>query len=197
LVYFFGADSLTLIATENQLNDWKFSTIMLVLAAKTAFIQIVNAFVLQETEEGDELIEEEDTLSKGILFKRIGYLYQVIVVAYVALTLVVAIQGYKMLELALATNIMVGLNIVVPFIFAFLIDQETFEGMMLNSSATDQWLVTRGIDFEVREVISRSEFWLYSLITFIIVGTSRMIAENSTTFALNVPEDALRLQRAY
>ena len=110
-----------------------------------------------------------------------------------ALTLVVAIQGYKMEEMALATNIMVWLNIAVPIIFAFLIDQETFEGMMMNSSATDQWLVTRGVDFEVREVIARSEFWLYSLITFIIVGTSRMIAENSTTFALNVPEDALRL----
>ena len=67
----------------------------------------------------------------------------------------------------------------------------------MNASETDQWLVTRGVDFELKEVIVRREFWLYTVLTFIIVGTSRMIAENSTTFALNDPEDSLRLQRAY
>jgi hypothetical protein len=42
----------------------------------------------------------------------------------------------------------------------------------------------RGIDYQLWEVKGRGEFWFYVLLTFLLVGVSRVIQEN--TFILSI-----------
>jgi hypothetical protein len=77
-----------------------------------------------------------------------------------------------------------GVGFAIPYIFFHLFTEQQLEAIAENTRNHDEESADKGIDYQLWEVRGRREFWFYVLLTFLLVGVSRVIQEN--TFILSI-----------
>lgn len=72
-----------------------------------------------------------------------------------------------------------GVGFGIPYVFFYLFNEQQLEAIAENSREHDEQQAEKGVDYELWEVRGRGEYWFYLLVTFLIVGVSQMLYENS------------------
>lgn len=196
-VFYLGADSKTLINWHGNLEGWTFSTFLEALAFKNAVIQLINFFLIVEPTEKNGLMSARETVRNGSFFRKVGLMHYLIAFAYMSLTVIACVFGYHSEGLGWAVAMCGVTNFAIPIILSKFFDEQTIEEIAKDIPEEDFAQSDFGIDFELKEIISHKAVWFYMILTFIIVGNSRMINEQAATLALNKEDFGLQLMRYY
>ncbi len=68
--------------------------------------------------------------------------------------------------------------------------------MAADISEQDNSQADEGVEFELKEILSLKDFWIYAVLTFVIVGNYRMVSEQAAVLALGKEQFGLQLTRA-
>ena len=174
------------------------STFLLYLAIAGAAIAILTCFVISDEEDTEGLFGKGEALTKGVLYKRFGYFYYTVLFAYL-LTLVCALRGTN-LETTLGGVLLIVLlifNLCVPFVIFVAYDPARLKEMIGEASETEKFIGGKGVDHDFSEVASGMEFWYTCVISMIVIGSSKMVLENTGPFSLGDADMALLCERTF
>jgi hypothetical protein len=86
-------------------------------------------------------------------------------------------------------------NFAIPVILSKFIEESTINEIAKDIPEQDFEQSNYGIDFELKEILTNKEIYFYLLLTFILVGNTRMINEQAVILSLGKEEAGLELIR--
>ena len=195
LTFYLGADSKTLISWHGNLQGWDFSDFLEALAYKNAVISILNFNLIIEPNEQTSLTSAREIVRNGSFFRKIGLLHLLIAFAYMSLTVIACFFGYDSEGLNWAVMMCGIVNFAIPIILAKLLDESTINEIAKDIPEQDYEQSNYGIDFELKEILTNKEIYFYLLLTFVVIGNTRMINEQAAVLSLNKEDFGLELMR--
>lgn len=165
------------------------------LAYKNAVISILNFYLIIEPNEKTSLMSAREIIRNGSFFRKIGLLHLLIAFAYMTLTVIACFFGYDSEGLNWAVMMCAVVNFAIPLILSKLIDESTIDEIAKDVSDLDFEQSNYGIDFELKEILTNTEIYFYLLLTFIVIGNTRMISEQAVVLSLGKEEAGLELLR--
>ena len=144
----------------NLADETQFEHILTYMAISGGVMLVLCAIIVSDDEDAEggggfslsSLRDKAQTLAKGVLYSRTGYMYFGLQGLYVTVLLICLIA--KSLETDTGTTallILVGLNLVLPVLTFLKLDQETIEGWVKGVSDFEETLVTKGVDMSFSE----------------------------------------------
>ena len=179
-------------------DETYFATFLVYLAISGIAIAILTCLVISDEEDQDGLFGKGDALTKGVLYKRFGYFYYAVLFAYMV-TLVSALRGTN-LETMMGGVLLVMLllfNLCVPLIIFVCYDGARLKEMIGEATETEKFIGGKGVDHDFSEVASGIEFWYTCVISMIVIGSAKMVLENTGPFSLHDKDMALQAERTF
>lgn len=140
------------------------------------------AFVVSDEEDAEggsglsALMDKAKTIATGVLYSRTGRFYMII--AFVISVILVYNAYSNQLEDEIATKVLlglVGLNLIVPIIIYFRLDQSTIERWIDSVTGYEEGLLGKGKDLSFGEAASGSQFWYLIYTAVVVLGCPLMI----------------------
>jgi hypothetical protein len=196
--YFLGGDSFIQTMMFGYADETYFATFLTYLAVSGIVISIATCFVISDEEDAEGLFGKGEALTKGVLYKRFGYFYYAVLFIYLV-TLLCALHGTN-LETTTGASILVLLlifNLCVPFLIFYCYDAARLKEMIGEADETEKFIGGKGKDQQFSEVVSGLEFWYTCVISMIVIGSAKMVVENTGPFSLGNQEEAIYCERAF
>jgi hypothetical protein len=136
-----------------------------------------------------------EIVRNGSFFRKIGLLHLLIAFAYMSLTVIACFFGYDSEGLNWAVMICGIVNFAIPVILSKFMEESTINEIAKDIPEQDFEQSNYGIDYELKEILTNKEIYFYLLLTFIVIGNTRMINEQAVVLSLGKEEAGLELIR--
>lgn len=131
VAYYLGADSFIISVKDGLFDETSFTNFSMGLAVVAFVLTVLNALIISDEEDASGFFGKAEALTKGVIYKKTGFIHLLILIAYSAvLVSVFWSDALSDATVALTLSIMVALNLFVPFLLYFLLDPDRIKSLV-------------------------------------------------------------------
>ena len=196
--YYLGADNFIVAIKTGLFLETTFTDYVMSLAIAAFVLTVINGVVITDVEDRGGFFGKAEALTKGLIYKKTNYFHIFILAVYSTFLLgAYFVGGARSSTSAIVMIILVFLNLFVPVALIFMLDPSRIKDLVGEPSDIEKKLSNKGEDLSFSDAAIRIDFWYLSIISMIVIGTSRMFDENCSALALHNEEKAEELENTY